>query len=146
MDSTAETLKHIQSVCGYMLSITQKLTERAQNHDQSKLEPPEKEMFDEWTPRPAIPYGGEGYNGNLEKMRVAIKHHHESNRHHPEHHDNGFWDMSLLDLVEMMADWKAASIHNDNDLTKSISVNEKRHDIPPYLVSILNNTVKEMKW
>lgn len=49
--------------------------------------------------------------------------------------------MNLLDIVEMLLDWKAASErHNDGNILKSIQHNTKRFNLSPQLVSILENT------
>ena len=61
------------------------------------------------------------------------------------HFPNGIRDMTLLDLVEMLCDWKAASErHQDGNIRKSIEHNAGRFDIPPVLAGILENTVKEV--
>jgi len=79
---------------------------RARSHDASKLEAPEKEMYDEFTPRlRALTYGSDEYKECLKEMGAALKHHYENNSHHPEHFPDGINDMSLLDLIEMLADW-----------------------------------------
>ena len=50
-------------------------------------------------------------------------------------------DMNLIDVVEMLCDWKAASArHNDGNLRKSIEINAKRFGIDSQLVRILENT------
>jgi hypothetical protein len=55
--------------------------------------------------------------------------------------------MSLLDVVEMLMDWKAASErHADGDIWTSIDHNEQRFNLSPQLASILRNTAKEMGW
>ena len=48
------------------------------------------------------------------KFKPAIDHHYANNRHHPEHWPNGINDMTLMDLIEMLADWKAATARNKN--------------------------------
>lgn len=51
-------------------------------------------------------------------------------------------DMNLLDLLEMMIDWKAASErHNDGNIRKSIEINGKRFEMSPQLIRIFENTV-----
>jgi hypothetical protein len=51
-------------------------------------------------------------------------------------------DMNLLDVVEMLCDWKAASMrHNDGNIHKSIELNADRFRLSPQLVKILENTV-----
>lgn len=55
--------------------------------------------------------------------------------------------MTLLDLVEMFCDWKAATErHADGSIVKSIQHNKGRFNISPQLVSILENTRREMGW
>jgi len=45
-------------------------------------------------------------------MKPAIEHHYKNNRHHPEHFNNGIDEMNLVDLIELLCDWKAASERN----------------------------------
>lgn len=48
------------------------------------------------------------------------------NTHHPEHW-HGIKNMSPLDLIEMLCDWKAATRrHATGDLLKSIRINAER--------------------
>lgn len=78
-------------------------------------------------------------------MKPALEHHYAMYRHHPEHFQNGVNDMNLIDLVEMLADWKAASErqHNGNLLT-SIELNATRFNITDQLKQILINTAKTL--
>jgi hypothetical protein len=49
--------------------------------------------------------------------------------------------MTLVDLVEMFADWYAASKRHDNgDILKSIELNKKRFQLGDPLTNILKNT------
>jgi hypothetical protein len=53
--------------------------------------------------------------------------------------------MNLIDLVEMLCDWYAASKrHNDGDIMKSIEINQKRFGFSDDLRQILENTVKDL--
>jgi hypothetical protein len=55
--------------------------------------------------------------------------------------------MSLLDLVEMVCDWKAASERTkQGSIEQSLAHNINRFGIDPQLASILYNTVKELGW
>jgi hypothetical protein len=56
--------------------------------------------------------------------------------------------MSLIAILEMLADWKAAGERHDSptSLNQSIAYNSTRFDIPPYLTQILYNTVRELGW
>lgn len=139
-----ETMRHIERVRNLLNLFVSDLLRRGSEHDQSKLESPEVEMFTEFTPKlAATTYGSSEYEGYRKTMGEALNHHYANNSHHPEHHKNGIEDMSLLDVIEMLADWKAASErHNDGNILKSIEKNADRFRISPQLVRILENTAK----
>jgi hypothetical protein len=124
------------------------LTVRAQNHDNSKLEKPEKELFDEYTPKlKNCTYGSDEYKGYLKGLGEALKHHYKFNSHHPEHYENGINGFDVFDLIEMIFDWKAATErHNDGDIRKSIDINKKRFEMSDQLCEIIENTVNNMGW
>lgn len=139
-----ETQKHIEKVRKYLRILTDKLTTRGVNHDAAKLESPEVEIFAEHTEALSqVTYGSPEYQEHLDAMKPALEHHYATYRHHPEHFQNGVNDMNLIDLVEMLADWKAASErqHNGNLLT-SIEQNAVRFKMSDQLKQILLNTAK----
>lgn len=147
-DCINDTQEHINQVRKFMNEITTELYQRAIEHDASKLEEPELSIFVEYTPKLAsTTYGSDEYKEHLKGMQKGLKHHYEHNSHHPEHWDEGVNDMSLLDIVEMLADWKAATQrHADGDIMKSLEINIKRFGIDEQLAGILRNTIKELKW
>jgi hypothetical protein len=124
------------------------LLNRAREHDQSKLSDPELSTFVEMTPKlAASTYGSDEYKKFLAEMKPTLDHHYAKNSHHPEHHKDGINDMTIIDLIEMLCDWKAATMrHNDGNIRKSIEINAKRFNIDSQLTKILENTVKEMGW
>jgi hypothetical protein len=148
-DSAADTTKHINRVNVLLTEVRYRLAKRGEVHDASKLLPPEKELFDRWTPvLAASPYASREYIQNLENLRPALAHHYAHNSHHPEHFANGVSGMSLLDLVEMFCDWKAAGERHANggDIMRSIEMSAKRYGLDPQLAQILRNTAREMGW
>lgn len=144
--SNLETIKHIHSVRELLYKMIENLDHRAKVHDQSKLESPEQEIFGEtFEELGKTEYGSPEYAALLEKVKPAISHHYANNRHHPEHWPNGINDMTLLDLVEMLCDWRAAAARNKNgNIRKSIEVNAERFNMSPQLKQIFENTVREM--
>lgn len=142
-DSASDTLRHIRRVQQLLGIMARSLMLRGEVHDESKLGPEEKPLFDEMTPLlKSLTYGSDEYKASLEKLGVALKHHYANNSHHPEHYENGVAGMSLLDVVEMFCDWKAASERTkDGDFTKSIEIGVERFKIEPQLASILRNTI-----
>jgi hypothetical protein len=147
-DSTADTLKHSQRVGELMAAVMKQLLDRSMRHDRSKTEEPELAVFNEYTPKlKTSTYGSEEYKGFLEGMGEGLKHHYAANRHHPEHFTNGVDGMTLVDLVEMLADWKAATgRHADGDLLRSLGIQKDRFGISPQLLQILANTAEAFGW
>jgi hypothetical protein len=147
-DSRPATREHICKVKSLLVDVAQALLERGRKHDASKLEHPEVETFDVCTDRlRGLTYGSAEYADCLAEMKPALDHHYASNRHHPEHHANGVYDMTLIDLVEMLSDWKAATLrHADGDLARSIAINTKRFGLRPEMVDLLGRTARELGW
>lgn len=141
-----KTFRHIERVRNLINLFVVKMLERAEKHDQSKLVSPELEYFAEYTDKLAgLTYGSPEYTASLAAIKPALDHHYANNSHHPEHYKNGVDDMSLLDIVEMLLDWKASSErHNDGNIHKSIEINGTRFNMSPQLVKILENTAKEL--
>ncbi|WP_157253149.1 DUF5662 family protein [Nonomuraea typhae] len=148
-DSTADTLKHSLRVGALMGEAIKELVDRSVRHDLSKTEPPELEIFNEFTPRlKSSTYGSDEYKGFLEAMGPALQHHYQANRHHPERFgERGINGMTLVDLIEMLADWKAATErHDDGDLAKSLQLQKERFGISDQLAEILRNTAEHFGW
>jgi hypothetical protein len=143
VDSRVATYEHIQLVQGKLALVIGDMMGRQLLHDRSKLASPEVEVFDEFTPKLATStYGSEEYRSFLAAMKPALDHHYAANSHHPEHFPDGIRGMSLLDLVEMLCDWKAATLrHNDGDIRRSIELNQKRFGYSDELKRILINTL-----
>lgn len=139
----SETLKHVNEVRKNIWELIKELDHRAQVHDASKFEEPERSIFASNTSKLAkVQYGTEEYSKLLEEVKPAIEHHYAKNTHHPEHWCNGIEDMDLLDLVEMLCDWIAATKRNRNgNIHKSIEHNQDRFGISPQLSKIFTNTV-----
>jgi hypothetical protein len=147
-DSTADTLDHIRKVIRNLNGFQIELLVRSEIHDNSKLERPEKEIFDAVTPKlRSLTYGSDEYKAGIAELGEALAHHYANNSHHPEHYPNGVAGMSLLDVVEMFCDWKAASErHADGDFAKSLDINRKRFELSDQLAAIFENTRLELGW
>lgn len=141
----AETHKHVRRVQYFLNKFVIDLIDRGENHDNSKFEEPELSIFAEQTPKLALTqYGSEEYKKLLEEVKPAIQHHYSRNRHHPENWPNGVNSMTLIDLIEMLSDWRAATERNkDGNIRTSIDINSQKYKISPQLKEILENTVRE---
>ncbi len=147
-DSTEDTKEHQRRVAEMLTIISLQLLKRGTSHDDSKLEDPEKEMFDRVTPLLALStYGSPEYKETLAEMKEGLEHHYEKNSHHPEHYVLGIREMTLMDIVEMFCDWKAASLrHEDGSMEASIQINKKRFQIHDQLANIFRNTAHDLGW
>lgn len=146
MSAETETRKHIARVGELLHVVVVDLLNRADDHDVSKTEEPEVGIFGVYTQKlKDVTYGSDEYKKYLEEMKPALDHHYAKNAHHPEHNPDGVAGMTLMDLMEMVVDWKAASErHNNGNILKSIEMNTKRFDIAPQLAQVLVNTVKAL--
>lgn len=119
------------------------IEDRAQNHDNSKREWPERPIFARIDAKlQDLTYGSDEYEEALDFLGPALDHHYAANPHHPEFYDDGIRGMNLLDLGEMACDWAAAiERHDDGHPLQSMHKNRERFDIPDGLALMLTNTL-----
>lgn len=143
-DFIKDTKQHIENVRKYIQFMKDNLTERAVNHDKLKLVPPEAQAYEKVNEKlKSLKYGSEEYKEALKGLKPALDHHFKNYRHHPEHFENGISDMNLVDIVEMVCDWKAASLRSDaGDIYEGIEINQKRFGFDDQLKQIFINTCK----
>jgi len=141
-----QTRAHIEVVRNLINMAVRELLRRGEIHDQSKLGDLERQTFVEFTPKlKGSMYGSEEYKGFLREMKHALDNHYVSNRHHPEHFTRGINGMDLIDVLEMVLDWKAATLrHDTGDIMRSLEINRERFGISEQLMDIMTNTVKNM--
>lgn len=140
-DSTQDTINHIKLVQEYLSVFIGILEARGRLHDKSKLEEPEKTMYDKWIPRlKTLEFGSEEYKNTLVAMQDGLKHHYENNDHHPEYSSSGVYNMSLFSLTEMLADWLASSARSGKPVDLKILF--ERFDIRDQLANIIRNTIE----
>lgn len=145
-DSMRETIKHIRRVQQLLGDVATRLIDRARVHDSTKLNEPEASTFAVMTSKlKGCTYGSDEYKSFLDEMKPALDHHYQHNSHHPEHWSGGIKDMSLLDLIEMLADWKAAGErHADGSMAKSLDHNKGRFGYGDELDAIFRRTALEL--
>lgn len=146
-ESQRDTIDHIASVRSNINAVIDNLCDRKTAHDASKLEEPELSGYEGLTQAlKGLTYGTPEHRAAFAPYKEIIQHHYAANRHHPEHWQLGVTDMSLLDIIEMLADWKAANDRNNGDFGHSIQVSVSRFNISEQLHAILINTAKELGW
>jgi len=139
-------LLHRIRVTKYMSRFIESLVLRLATHDDSKMQEEEFgvycEVIDEFE---GLKFGSPGYDEIVKKLSPAKEHHFFHNRHHPEHFETGINEMNLADLIEMLCDWKSATLNKggSGDLDMSIRILSEKYDISPQLKQILINTAKD---
>lgn len=164
-DVMRETVKHVRRVGNLMLDVVERLQRRAMEHDDSKFSPAEFDAFARETPAlRSLTYGSDEYKAALARLGPALMCHYYGNRHHPEYFamDNtgvhpdyeavvkdgrAFAKMDFLDLIEMLADWKAATErHADGSLRRSIEQNAARFGYDDKMKQLLTQTAERLGW
>jgi hypothetical protein len=140
-----EIRSHVRNVQLFLQTFSDQLVRRGILHDNSKFYEPELTGFsDNIDNVPNLVYESDEYKKRWLEMKDVIDEHHRNNRHHPEHWPKGVDDMSLLDIIEMLVDWKASSMrYKDGSLKKSVEINCVKYNISPQLKQILLNTIRD---
>lgn len=147
LEGEIATRTHIQDVNTLLLVAANNLIARAIGHDESKLGEEEHEKFSLAASKfkePGNEYGSEGYEKTKEWLGSALEHHYANNSHHPEHYPDGVQGMNLLDILEMLIDWKAASARRSADGVLNLTMNAENHKIPDDLMRIIRNTADHL--
>lgn len=154
-DSRPETQAHIDRVRHFIHEARANLEERAYRHDASKLVSPEVEAFDIATPKLAnLVYGSPEYKQSTDDLGPALEHHYAVNDHHPQHFENGVRGMSLMALIEMLCDWRAASERGKQrtddpekvaTFESGLAYQQERFGYSDELAEILRNTARELE-
>jgi hypothetical protein len=147
MQQVNSTIEHIRKVQELLNKCSSELSNRAIWHDATKFSIAEWPYFLTHTKTLAgIIYGSPEYKKSLKEIRPALENHYKRNRHHPEYHLAWINDMTLLDILEMLCDWLAATKrHKDGNIIQSIELNQKRFSYGNELKKILINTVHELE-
>lgn len=148
-DVMRETIRHVQRVGALMMQVCCELQFRAVEHDDSKFSAEEFDVFARETPTlRGMTYGSPQYKAAIDRLGPALRHHYERNDHHPEHFPlRGILCMDLVQLIEMLADWKAATErHADGSLAKSIAGNAKRFGYGDDMIYLLAKTALRFEW
>lgn len=134
---------HKYLVLKELTKICQELMKRMETHDDSKFDDEEFPLYVQASEElENVEYGTDKYIEITDKYKNISSSHLKKNRHHPEYHTEGINGMNLVDVIEMLCDWKAANAREkDVNILQSIDINAKRFGIDDQLKKILINTV-----
>ncbi len=140
-----DLIDHKWRVAAYLRIIANDLFRRAVVHDNSKFSPEEYDIYDEVFPElQKYAYGSPELKEAYKKLGPALKHHFEANDHHPDHFAAGINEMDLVQLLEMVCDWLAASARSQTGIYKGLEMNKERFHIDDQLFEIIKSTIKHL--
>jgi hypothetical protein len=152
----ADTRKHQQFVARLLIAAAKRMLARAVSHDKSKLKEPERSHY--VGPvyalnTEAVPYGSERYKELTAQMGAGWDHHKSVNDHHIEFFvpfsvqtlNDPVRAMDLFALLEMLADWIAASQRRGNAPVQALAIMKRKYPIDEQLEAIIRNTLALME-
>lgn len=147
-DFLCDTLLHIGEVQENLEVISSKLKQRGLAHDRTKLQELEFDGFVSTREKfKKANYGSPEYQECIELTKPAVEHHYANNRHHTGFHKNGIDDMTLIDIIEMIADWRAAARRSpDKTLEDTLDYAIKKYKIEPQLAKVIIKTLEQLDW
>lgn len=152
----ADTRKHQQLVAGLLILCAKKLLDRAVKHDASKLQEPERSYYIDPVyalNTEEVPYGSARYQELTKQMGQGWDHHKLTNDHHIEFFipysvqtlNDPIRALDLFALIEMLADWIAASRRRDNNSAMALDYMKKKYPVDEQLEAIILNTLAMME-
>ena len=136
--------RHIAIVQKYLTRLSNRLAERAIEHDLSKLSKDEFAGFVELNQaRGKAEYGSPEYLALVQNNKT-VDLHISRNSHHPGYHSDGIEGMSFLDLIEWVIDIKAGEVYG----TSAIEVFEKKRDklgLDDKMMWLISLIIEELK-
>jgi hypothetical protein len=142
-DSLKDLDAHQANFKKIMARVMSELKERTNKHDESKRESPELECYNKYIPKlQEVEYNSDEYKElKQEMLDNGLQHHFDNNRHHIEHFEDGILGMDLIDLIECLVDWVAASMRSSSPFEKGLEANKDSFNIPDPIYKIFENTL-----
>ena len=138
MSFESTTMEHKTRVSIFMTKLARELMRRGKLHDNSKLKSPEREIYGANYERlEKTTFGTDEYREILNDMKPAIEHHYKENDHHPEHFEDGIFNMDLVQILEMLVDITTTAIEKGNDPVDMLPTFMREKDIPENYYMIL---------
>jgi hypothetical protein len=136
-------LKHKLSVLNFIVKICFSLLKRAIKHDITKFS---KEEF-EYVYLLSVndknnKFGSKEYYDLVNSTISAKTAHFTRNRHHIEYHES-ITKMNYIDILEMIADWCAATKRKNGDIYCSVDINSKNYSIDKNIKDNIISTINE---
>lgn len=147
-DFLCDTILHVGEVAENLEVCASNLRQRGFAHDRTKFKALEFDAFVSTREKfKKANFGTPEYQACIDIIKPAVDSHYANNSHHTGYYQNGIKDMSLLDILEMVCDWKAANRRSpDLDFDESINRCVKKYNISPELEKIIRTTLQQLSW
>jgi len=148
LDVLCDTILHVSEIQEALEEMSSELRKRGLAHDRTKFQELEFDAFTSTRLRfKKVDYGTPEYKALVDEIKPVVDHHYANNRHHPNYHEHGINSMTLIDIAEMLADWKVAARRSPNNKFKdTLEFAFNKHGISKQLGQIIKNTLKELNW
>lgn len=148
LEVLTDVIMHVSEVTENLSQIRSDLEQRGIAHDRSKFEPFEFDAFVSTRPKfKKANYGTPEYQECVDLIKPSIDHHYAVNRHHTGFHEQGFAGMNLLDILEMLADWKAAARRSPSQsFAESLPKAYAKYGISKDMQIHIEATLKYLGW
>ena len=148
LDFLCDTILHISEVSENLEVVVSQLKQRGLAHDRTKLQALEFDGFVSTREKfKKANYGSPEYQECVDLTKPAVDHHYKNNRHHTGFHKDGINGMNLIDIMEMICDWRAAARRSpDKKLEDTLDYAADKYKIEPQLKKLIINTLKELGW
>ena len=131
---------HKTWVAYYIALVIVKLLSRAIFHDMSKLRIDEIRGFSKLTTGyGSCRYDSPEYKARHKVLSETLKLHYERNSHHPEHYNGDVTKMDIIDIAEMVCDWKAAVHYAHGDIKESIRIQKVKYRLEGQLLDYITS-------
>lgn len=148
LDFLCDTILHVSEVQENLEEISSELKKRGHAHDRTKFQALEFDSFVSTRDKfKKANYGSPEYQECVDIVKPAVDSHYASNRHHTSYHKDGVYGMNLIDILEMLADWKAAARRSPTqNLKESLPKSYKKYNINETLQKLIENTLNDLNW
>lgn len=147
--ATLDIITHQARVERNLHDIITDLIRRSDEHDASKLYDDEMSFYANNTmPMREIEakhgFGSPEWQTQYDSVQKRLQLHYARNDHHPEHYQNGYKDMSLIAMLEMLADWKAAADLHQKPI--NLTFCKDRFRLSDEMFNSIKNTLDYLNW
>lgn len=142
MSFMSDTYEHKMRVQIIMNQLSREFMKRGRTHDNSKLKSPEKEAYEEMHEKLKNAKIGTPQYDDIMQGNVAVGLHYKNNDHHPQHFEHGIFDMNLVQIMDMLTDWVAASDAKRTNVVELLPTLMEQNGIPENYYMVFKNTLE----